>query len=171
MPSVWEPAWSRRTMLRRWAGSTSSWKSSSRAWSGVSGRRAPTKRRGLARSRCGARFTIEKAAEDVVAFDEEPGPPSSRALLVPVVRQGKRLDHRQTPAEVRERCRMQMQELPDRLLALESSAAYAVTPTPALRRSLDTSLQAGRQSRRGQQRSNSSQRFAGLSAVPPRDSM
>ncbi len=83
----------------------------------------------------------QKAAEDVVAFDEEPGPPSSRPLLVPVVRQGKRLDHRQTPAEVRERCRMQMQELPDRLLALESSAAYAVTPTPALRRSLDTSLQ------------------------------
>jgi nicotinate phosphoribosyltransferase len=66
-----------------------------------------------------------------VEGDELPGEP----LLVPVMRQGRRLAAPESLAAIRERAAAQLAKLPDHLRALDSAASpYRVEISPALRR-------------------------------------
>jgi nicotinate phosphoribosyltransferase len=62
-------------------------------------------------------------AGDVIALEDEPAPPNSRPLLVPVMRDGRPLGPAAPLAEAQARCREQIECLPARLRELAPAAA------------------------------------------------
>jgi nicotinate phosphoribosyltransferase len=68
---------------------------------------------------------------DLLALIDEPPPAGHTALLVEAMRAGRRV-RAESLAEIRQRCTAQLAALPEELRALDDSAAYPVTLSPAL---------------------------------------
>ena len=72
------------------------------------------------------------AVRDVIALDNEAGPPAAEALLKPVMRQGARTAPAVPLSESRDRCRRMTDALPSSLLRLEEAGGYPVQPSETL---------------------------------------
>jgi len=68
---------------------------------------------------------------DVLTLETDPQP--GEALILPVMRNGKRVQAPETLTDIRRRAAEQLQKLPRRLRELEDASPYPVTVAPALR--------------------------------------
>ncbi|HEX5474772.1 MAG TPA: nicotinate phosphoribosyltransferase [Vicinamibacterales bacterium] len=73
------------------------------------------------------------AVHDVVAFADEPAPPDSTPLLMPVMRAGRRIEPAPSLASVRDVCRASLAQLPDRFRDLSDGDGYEAVPSERLR--------------------------------------
>jgi nicotinate phosphoribosyltransferase len=74
-----------------------------------------------------------KLAGDMLALASEAAPPGTAPLLVPVMREGRRVAPLPALAAARETARAERARLPEPLRSLDEAAPYAVEVTPALR--------------------------------------
>jgi len=81
-------------------------------------------------------FADGLAVRDVIALNDEPGPPGAEPLLTLVMRQGVRTALPRSLEESRRDCRRMTDAVPASLLALEQADAYPVQPSEALAVSL-----------------------------------
>lgn len=72
------------------------------------------------------------AIGDLMALADEPPPSSARALLEPVMRDGRRIMPQPSLEETRQQCRRAIGELPSRLRGLSGEASYPVERSPGL---------------------------------------
>jgi len=72
------------------------------------------------------------AVGDLISLHDEAPPSSAKALLEPVMRDGRRVTPPPSLAEARQHCRRATGELPSRLRELEANATYPVERSPAL---------------------------------------
>ena len=74
-----------------------------------------------------------RMAEDTLALEDEPVPPGSRALLEPVMRDGRLVGPHPPLVELRARCAAELARLPDGVRRLREPEEYPVTPSHGLR--------------------------------------
>jgi nicotinate phosphoribosyltransferase len=81
-------------------------------------------------------FANGMAVGDVIALEDEPGPPGAEALLKPVMRQGARTTPAVSLQESRDHCRRTTTALPLSVLSLEQAGDYPVLTSDALAASI-----------------------------------
>ena len=124
----------RRMMRRRWASSTSSRRSNAAASGCRRPRAVPARPPGRGVSRCGRVETDGQAVRDLVGGRGETGPPSGRALLQPVMRDGRRLGEAPALPAVRRTSRQAVECLPAGVRRLRNAESYPVEISEGLRR-------------------------------------
>jgi len=95
-------------------------------------KRSPGKRTLPGRKQVFRRIDGALARGDILGLLEEAVPEGTRPLLVPVMRNGRRVGPLPALAEARDRCRAEMARLPEDVLALEGERRYPLTRSAAL---------------------------------------